>query len=195
MFRHLRSLIAICLLLSAVHAGAQQNATVQGTVVDESQAVMPGTTVTATEVSTGTQKVAVAEGDGRYRFDNVAPGKYKLRFELQGFGAVELTDIELLVGANVTVPKVTLKVTSLEETVTVTSQVPLVDGCAHRSPATSTAPDGRPPQGRTAQELALRRGQHCQQRRQHARSERRPVPDEHRRPADHAARGRPGLCS
>jgi hypothetical protein len=112
MFRHLRSLIAFALLLSPSLA-AQQNATVQGTVVDESQAVMPGTTVTATEVSTGTQKVAVAEGDGRYRFDNVAPGKYKLRFELQGFGAVELTDIELLVGA-AAVPKVTLKVASLE---------------------------------------------------------------------------------
>ena len=60
------------------HGGAlaaQQNATVQGTVVDESQAVLPGATVTATEISTGVQSVAVAEADGRYRFDNLAPGR------------------------------------------------------------------------------------------------------------------------
>ena len=54
MFRNLRLLIAFGLLLSAATAAAQQNATVQGTVADESQAVLPGTTVTATEVSTGT---------------------------------------------------------------------------------------------------------------------------------------------
>src|SRR5438270_9411192 len=92
MFRHLRVLLTIGLLLAAANLGAQQNATVQGIVVDESQAVMPGTTITATEVSTGVQFTAIAEADGRYRFDNVAPGKYKLRFELQGFGSVELTD-------------------------------------------------------------------------------------------------------
>ena len=99
MFRHLRLLIAFALLLCAATLSAQQNATVQGIVVDESQAVLPGATVTATEISTGVQSVAVAEADGRYRFDNVAPGKYKIRFELSGFATVEITDIELLVGA------------------------------------------------------------------------------------------------
>ena len=157
MFRHLRSLIAFGLLLCAVSARAQQNASVQGTVADESQAVLPGATVTATEVSTGAQIVAVAEADGRYRLDNVAPGKYKIRFELSGFGAVELTNVELLVGANVTVPKVTLKVATLEETVTVTSQAPLVD--VSRAQVSGNI-DRRqmaelPLQGRNWQELAL----------------------------------------
>ncbi len=157
MFRRLRWLIAIGLLLAAPHAGAQQNASVQGTVVDESQAVMPGTTITATEVSTGAQQTVVAEGDGRYRFDSVAPGKYKFRFELQGFGAVELTDVELLVGQNVTIPKVTMRVATLEETVTVTSQAPLVD--TSRAQVAGNI-DRRqmaelPLQGRNWQELAL----------------------------------------
>jgi len=83
MFRNLRLLIAFGLLLFVATLSAQQNATVQGTVADESQAVLPGTTVTATEVSTGVTLTSVAEADGRYRFDNVAPGKYKLRYELE----------------------------------------------------------------------------------------------------------------
>jgi hypothetical protein len=157
MRRHVRVLLAIGFLLCATSLRAQQNATVQGIVVDESQALMPGTTVTAIEISTGVQSVAVAEADGRYRFDNVAPGKYKFRYELQGFAAVELTDIELLVGQNVTVPKVTMKVATVEETVTVTSQAPLVN-------VTSSQVAGNidrrqmaelPLQGRNWQELSL----------------------------------------
>lgn len=157
MRRHARVLIAIGLLLCATSLRAQQNATVQGTVVDESQAVMPGTTITAIESSAGTQTVAIAEADGHYSFDNVAPGKYTLRFELTGFGTVEITDLELLVGQHMTVPKVTLKVASVQETVTVTSQAPLID-------VTSAQVSGNidrrqmaelPLQGRNWEELAL----------------------------------------
>ena len=112
MFRHLRVLLTIGLLLAAANLGAQQNATVQGIVVDESQAVMPGTTITATEVSTGVQFTAIAEADGRYRFDNVAPGKYKLKawhYQLSPTAAATETDItvakndmaaDLVVGVN-----------------------------------------------------------------------------------------------
>ena len=42
MSRYVRVLIATCLLFAATAVSAQQNATVQGIVADESQAVMPG---------------------------------------------------------------------------------------------------------------------------------------------------------
>ena len=154
--RWLITLVAFALLLP-LGLAAQQNATVQGTVVDESQAAIPGVTVTVTEISTGVQTVAVAEADGRYRFDNVKPGVYKLRIELSGFATTELTGIELLVGQSVTVPKVTMKVATLEETVTVTSQAPLID--VTRAQVAGNI-DRRqmaelPLQGRNWQELAL----------------------------------------
>jgi len=154
--RWLITLVAFALLLP-LGLAAQQNATVQGTVVDESQAAIPGATVTVTESSTGVQTVAVAEADGRYRFDNVKPGLYTLRVELSGFATTELTGIELLVGQNVTVPKVTMKVATLEETVTVTSQAPLID--VTRAQVAGNI-DRRqmaelPLQGRNWQELAL----------------------------------------
>ncbi|MEQ1756950.1 MAG: TonB-dependent receptor [Vicinamibacterales bacterium] len=156
MFRHVGLLFVLALLLPA-SVFAQQNATVQGTVTDESKGVMPGVTVTMTEASTGRQSLVVTEADGRYRFENLTPGVYKLRLELGGFAAVEVPSIELLVGQNATVPPMALKLATLQETVTVTGEAPLVD-------VTSSQVAGNidrrqmaelPLQGRNWQELSL----------------------------------------
>ncbi|HVZ23896.1 MAG TPA: TonB-dependent receptor, partial [Vicinamibacterales bacterium] len=127
MSRYARWLIACALLLTPHLAAAQQNATLQGAVLDESKAVMPGVTVTLTETSTGQQAVAVVGADGRYRFDTVTPGTYKLELELSGFATAQIPSIDVLVGANVTVPPVTMKVAALAETVMVSQQTPIVD--------------------------------------------------------------------
>jgi len=119
-------LIVFAILLPS-SLSAQQNATLQGSVVDESKGVMPGVTVTATDTSTGRQSLAVTTTDGRYRFENLPPGPYKLRIELEGFATAEINSIELLVGTNATVPPITLTVAGVAETVTVSSQTPLVD--------------------------------------------------------------------
>jgi hypothetical protein len=147
----------VCALMLAPNVAAQQNATVQGIVADESQGVLPGSTVTATEISTGVQTVAVVEADGRYRFTNMAPGRYTFRIELAGFATMELTNVDLLVGQNVTVPRVAMKVATLQESITVSSQAPLVN-------TTSSQVAGNidrrqmaelPLQGRNWQELSL----------------------------------------
>src|SRR5258708_24020480 len=154
--RYLGWSLALALLLPP-NLAAQQNATAQGTVIDESRGVLPGATVTAIGISTGHQSVAVTTGDGRYRFDNLPAGLYKLRMELSGFGTVEIADLELLVGQNATVPPTAMKVATFQETVTVTQQVPIVD-------TTSSQVAGNidrrqmaelPLQGRNWQELAL----------------------------------------
>src|SRR5205085_5372231 len=81
----------------------------------------------------------------------------KFRIELSGFATTEITGVELLVGQNATVPSVTMKVASVEEMVTVTSQAPLVD--VTRAQVAGNI-DRRqmaelPLQGRNWQELAL----------------------------------------
>lgn len=144
------------LLLSTAPA-AQQNATVQGTVLDESRAAMPGTTVTAIETTTGREAFDVTREDGRYRFDNLPPGRYRLRIELPGFATAEVADFELLVGANATVPPITMRVAALAETVMVRGEAPLIN-------VTSSQVSGNidrrqmaelPLQGRNWQELSL----------------------------------------
>jgi hypothetical protein len=154
--RYLGWSIAFTLLL-APSLAAQQNATVQGTVVDEQLGVLPGATVTAIEISTGHQSLAVTTEDGRYRFDNLSPGRYKLQIELSGFAPAEIAGVELLVGTNATVPRVAMKVATLHETVLVTQQAPLVDvlssqvgGNIDRRQMTEL-----PLQGRNWQELSL----------------------------------------
>ena len=118
--------MSVCALLLSATMVAQQNATVQGSVIDESKGVMPGVLVSATEISTGRQSVAVTDVDGRYRLENLPPGKYTIRIELSGFATSEIKDVELLVGNSVTVPTVTLTVAGVTETVVVSTEVPLV---------------------------------------------------------------------
>ena len=69
MSRYKGWLIALAIGLAPRFAAAQ-TATMQGVVTDESSAVLPGATVTATELNTGVQTVAVTEVDGRYRLDH-----------------------------------------------------------------------------------------------------------------------------
>jgi hypothetical protein len=115
----------VVVLLASVHVFAQE-ATVVGTVVDDSGGVLPGVTVTATNLATGQQYVAVTAERGAYRLLGLAAGRYKIQAELPGFAMVVLSDIELLVGQNATLP-LTMKVAALQETVLVTSESPLVD--------------------------------------------------------------------
>jgi carboxypeptidase family protein len=121
-----RCALLLSLLALPTVAFAQANATVSGTVTDESKAVLPGVTVTATEITTGRQFVGVTDERGEYRFVNVSPGTYKIRAELTGFATVTTPNLELLVGQNALVP-FALKVATLQETVTVTGLSPLVD--------------------------------------------------------------------
>jgi hypothetical protein len=88
---------------------AQQNAALRGTVADESKAVLPGVTVTVTDVTSGVQQVTVTGARGEYSFASLPPGRYALSAELPGFSAARVPEIELLVGQNATLP-LTLKV-------------------------------------------------------------------------------------
>jgi hypothetical protein len=119
------SVVVAVVLLGSPQALAQE-ATVVGTVVDESGAMLPGVTVTATNLATGREYVAVTVERAEYRLLALPAGRYKIQAELPGFATVVVPTIELLVGQNATVP-FTLKVAPFEETVVVSSESPLVD--------------------------------------------------------------------
>ncbi|MGE0126371.1 MAG: carboxypeptidase regulatory-like domain-containing protein [Vicinamibacterales bacterium] len=97
-----------------------------GVVIDESKAVLPGATVVATSRSTGRTFEAVTNERGEYRLVGMPPGRYDTRVELTGFATIVLSDIELLVGQNATIPY-TMKLATLDEAITVTGEAPLID--------------------------------------------------------------------
>jgi hypothetical protein len=117
----------LAVLLLPVSTSAQvSTATVNGTIADESKLVLPGVTVTATDLETGRQYVAVSDERGVYRLVNMPPGAYKIQAELGGFATAEIPHVELLVGQNATLGFV-MKLATIAETLTVISEAPLVD--------------------------------------------------------------------
>src|ERR1051325_987251 len=85
------------LILFSTPARAK-DASVIGTVADETKAVLPGATVAATNIETGRQTSAVTDEHGQYRLLRLPPGVYKVQAELQGFTSVVVPTVELLVG-------------------------------------------------------------------------------------------------
>jgi Carboxypeptidase regulatory-like domain len=112
-------------MLFASPAWAQQGSII-GTAADETKAALPGVNVIATDQATGRVLTAVTNERGEYRIVNVPPGKYTIQAELSGFTTVSLRDVELLVGQNARLP-LTLKLATVNETLTVLGESPLVD--------------------------------------------------------------------
>ncbi|MGQ0736399.1 MAG: TonB-dependent receptor domain-containing protein [Acidobacteriota bacterium] len=97
-----------------------------GKITDATGAVLPGVTVTATSPSMQGQQLAITNQEGNYRIPSVPPGDYRLLYELVGFTTVIREGIRVGLGFTATV-NVELRVATLEETVTVTGESPVVD--------------------------------------------------------------------
>ena len=124
--RSLGAQIVLLLLLTSTPASAQATAELNGRVTDDSGAVLPGVTVTATQTDTGFTRSVVTDGSGSYVMPNLPTGPYRLEVALQGFRTYVQTGIVLQVGATPTI-NAQLGVGSLEETVSVEAATPLVD--------------------------------------------------------------------
>src|SRR5437899_11973730 len=78
------------LLLGSVPAGAQDvTGTISGAVVDDTDQVLPGATVTLVNEQTRSSRSTVTDGRGEFRFASVYPGHYTVKAELAGFGTFE----------------------------------------------------------------------------------------------------------
>ncbi|MEZ5290072.1 MAG: carboxypeptidase regulatory-like domain-containing protein [Vicinamibacterales bacterium] len=115
------------LLTIASTAHAQQGtASLRGRVLDEQGGVLPGVTVVVTNQGSGVFREVVSNEDGSYFVTGIVPGPYVVRAELTGFKRYERPDVVLEVGRTATLD-VTLSVGVLEETITVTTEAPLID--------------------------------------------------------------------
>jgi hypothetical protein len=117
--------VLLCVLLLPAIASAQ--ATVSGTVRDSSGAVLPGVSVEAASPALIEKvRTATTDGTGQYRITDLPPGMYALTFTLSGFNAVKRDGITVS-GSGVIPINIDLSVGTLNETLTVTGEAPLVD--------------------------------------------------------------------
>ena len=119
-------LFTAALALAWPAAGQEQRASIEGTVRDSSGAVLPGATVEARNVAQGGVATTVSDGSGVYRFPTLAPGRYSVSANLQGFTAARADNIELLLGQIKRVD-LALTVSGVAESVQVSAESPLVD--------------------------------------------------------------------
>ena len=77
-----------------------QDATLMGTIRDNTGGVLPGVTVTATNEAAGTTFVAVTDESGVYRIP-VRAGVYRVSAELSGFATVVRPNVEILLGRQI----------------------------------------------------------------------------------------------
>jgi carboxypeptidase family protein len=123
----LRLVMVGMLLLWARDLYAQGQTAIAGTVRDATGAVLPGVTVEASSPALIERtRTAITDSQGQYRIIDLRPGVYSVTFTLQGFNTFRRDGIEL---TNTFTAQVNadLKVGSLQETITVTGQSPIVD--------------------------------------------------------------------
>jgi hypothetical protein len=133
-------LTATALLAVSMAAAAQtvRTGSISGTITDESGAALPGVTVTLTSPVLQTpQLVKVSEARGEYQFTELPPGSYTVTYELAGFSKLVREEIRLTTAFAARID-VVLKVASLQETVVVSGQSPLVDVSNTRGGGTVT---------------------------------------------------------
>ena len=97
---------------------------IRGSVTDSSGALVPGVTVTVTNINTGVSKTFVTNDAGLYDTNSIVTGSYTLTFTKDGFEKLVRGPVSLEVGS--TTVNGELKVGSSTQSVTVEADVPLL---------------------------------------------------------------------
>src|SRR5262245_61195532 len=115
------------LVLVLLPAPLLAQATLTGTVRDNSGAVLPGVTVEAASPALIEKtRSAVTDGTGQYRIIDLRPGTYELTFTLTGFTTVKRGGVELS-GTQTATIAIEMRVGGVAETITVVGETPVVD--------------------------------------------------------------------
>ena len=126
MLRSLRTLLVLGSLV-VVPTAAYAQASITGVVKDTSGAVLPGVTVEASSPALIEKtRSVVTDGSGQYRIVDLRPGVYSVTFGLSGFNTFKRDGVALE-GSFVATINADLRVGSLQETITVSGESPIVD--------------------------------------------------------------------
>src|SRR4029453_15999202 len=118
--------LAALFATSSLASAQQQTGEIFGKVTDGSGATLPGVTVTLTAPNLLQPLTAVTSETGTYQFPRLNIGTYVCKFELTGFKTVVNEGIEVTVGFNAQI-NAQLGISTVQETITVTGESPVVD--------------------------------------------------------------------
>ncbi len=128
-FRLLAAALLMCVAAAppAAFAQARNTSILTGKITDDSGAVLPGATVTVRGQNlVGGAQSAITDEGGQYRFPSLPPGTYELTVEMPSFKTVRQTNVQLNLATTVTID-IQMSIASVEETITVTGESPVVD--------------------------------------------------------------------
>jgi hypothetical protein len=120
------ALAASLVVLSSAGLSAQSSTGAMRGTVKDAQGVIPGATVVLTNEENGTSRETVSNETGEYSFPALEPAAYTVRVEVPGFRRFERKGVRVNTQANVGLD-IQLEVGSLEETITVTADAPLIE--------------------------------------------------------------------
>ncbi|MFB3901949.1 MAG: TonB-dependent receptor domain-containing protein [Acidobacteriota bacterium] len=144
-------LCIIALLVAAagpVYA-QESRGTILGRVTDQSNAVLPGVTVEATNTATGVTITAITNDEGNYNIPFLNPGAYRVSFSLPGFNKQVIDNVQLRVAEQLTV-NTSLKVGIEAQEIVVTADNAVLEN--------ATASLGQVVDSRRISELPMREG-------------------------------------
>jgi outer membrane receptor for ferrienterochelin and colicin len=122
---------ALSLAVTAPAVAQGGRVELQGTVLDQGKAVLPGVTVTVINAGTGQTRQAVTGSEGRFVIPTLVPGTYTVKAELSGFEPTTRTGLVLNVGQEVSVT-LAMNLAGVREEVNVTAQSPVIETTASK---------------------------------------------------------------
>jgi Carboxypeptidase regulatory-like domain len=125
-FKALLLALAVLFALPAIGFGQTFRGGINGTVTDQSGALVPGATVELVDVGTGASSKAVSSSAGEYTFLDLPVGKYNVNVSASGFKAEKIEGVPVSAGTVYTLP-IKLSVASAGETVEVAADALALD--------------------------------------------------------------------
>ena len=117
----------ILALMASAPSSAFAQAAIAGSVRDGSGAALTGVIVQTTSPALIEKaRLAVTDGAGHYRIENLRPGTYAIGFTLNGWKTYRRDGIELS-GSSTVVVNAELTIGTVAEAITVTGELPVVD--------------------------------------------------------------------
>src|SRR6185436_7409996 len=99
---------------------------IYGRIVDPTDALLPGVSITVEGEAIQGQRTAESEANGSYRFLYLPQGEYRVTYQKSGFKTIVYRGAKVELGKTITM-NVTMQIANIEQTLVVTGSSPIVD--------------------------------------------------------------------